>query len=87
MSVSHSHGIDLEVAKNIVEKNWAYFGIIASSRKSAMIKQQLIEAGFDREKIAKIDMPAGIEIKVEKPEEIALSVLAKIIDLRNRKRA
>jgi xanthine dehydrogenase accessory factor len=48
-------------------------------------KALLVEKILTEEKIKNIDMPIGIPIKSETPEEIAVSILAKIIDVKNKK--
>jgi xanthine dehydrogenase accessory factor len=58
--------------------------MIGSKNKVAQAEKDLIAKNIlPKEKIAKIDMPIGIPIKCETPEEIAISILAKLIDVKN----
>jgi xanthine dehydrogenase accessory factor len=58
--------------------------MIGSRRKVAEIKQRLTESeDFEEQTIEKIDMPIGIKFNAVTPQEIAISILAKLIDVRN----
>ena len=84
-SLAYTHDKDLEVAAGVLGKDIAYLGIIASKNKARKIAKLLSEKyGYTQEQIGKIDMPIGLPIEVETPAEIAISILAKIIDLRNK---
>ena len=84
-AVSHTHNYDLEIAKLCLKKKFAYLGVIASKRKAMKIKEELKKNGFSSAEINKIDMPMGINIECETPEEIAISILAKLIDVKNKR--
>ncbi len=84
-SLAFTHDLDLKIAALALKKEFAYLGVIASKNKARKISKALQEQyGFTQQQIEKIDMPMGIPIKVETPAEIAISVLAKIVDLRNK---
>ena len=55
-------------------------GLMGSTRRWATTRQLLIEAGIDAELLGKIRTPVGIEIGAETPREIAVSILAELID-------
>jgi xanthine dehydrogenase accessory factor len=58
--------------------------MIGSKRKVADVKKNLMEKhGFTEEEINKVDMPIGIKFNAETPEEIAVSIIAKLIDVKN----
>jgi xanthine dehydrogenase accessory factor len=82
--VTPSHEYDEKILEVLMKKPYAYLGMIGSRRKIALVKKNFIEnLGISEEAISNIDMPIGIPIKVETPEEIAVSILAKIIDVKN----
>ena len=56
-----------------------YVGLIASPKKSQRLKETLRKRGHDAGAIDAIDAPAGLYIGAETPEEIALSVLAELV--------
>ena len=81
-SATHEHSGDREVLMNSLNKKFAYLGMIGSSRKVEKSKKILLEKGFSQEQVDSIDMPMGVPINCETPEEIAISILAKLIDVR-----
>lgn len=60
----------------------AYLGVVASARRFAEIRQTLRARGVGEEALATIRSPAGLDIGARTAEEIALSVLAEIVQLR-----
>lgn len=67
----------------LLETPAAYIGLIGSKRRWTMTQKQLIEAGVAAEKLQRVHSPIGLELQAETPEEIAVSILAEIIALRN----
>lgn len=66
-----------------LKKDYAYLGFVASRKKMISIKEYLQSSGIDKKKIETITSPAGIDIQAKKPEEVAISILAQIIQLQN----
>ncbi|MCH8243071.1 MAG: XdhC family protein [Planctomycetes bacterium] len=60
----------------------AYIGLIASPKKSARLKETLKKRGFDANAVDSIDAPAGLDIGAVTAEEIAVSVLAELVQRR-----
>jgi xanthine dehydrogenase accessory factor len=58
-----------------------YFGLVASEKKSQALFEYAREAGFTDEQIDVIKCPAGLALGAETMPEIALSVMAEIIQL------
>jgi xanthine dehydrogenase accessory factor len=82
--VTPKHAFDHEVTGILGKKAFGYLGMKGSSRKVAEAKSYFLDNNLltDTE-IAKIDMPIGIKFNAQTPEEIAISILAKIIDTKN----
>jgi len=59
-----------------------YIAFVASARKADKLRGQLRERGLDAAAVDAIVSPAGIEIGAVTPEEIAVSVLAGLIQAR-----
>lgn len=58
--------------------------MIGSKRKVDIARKDLREKfKFSEEEIATVDMPIGVPIACETPEDIAVSILAKLIDVKN----
>jgi xanthine dehydrogenase accessory factor len=66
----------LETALAVGARSIAF---IASARKAAKLKADLVARGHDAARVEAIVSPAGIEIGAQTPEEIALSVLASLV--------
>ncbi|KXK05769.1 MAG: XdhC family protein [Ignavibacteriaceae bacterium] len=81
--MTYSHQTDRDLLFACIRKSHAYLGMIGSKRKVEITKKMLRETGHSEDLINKIDMPMGLDIGAETPTEIALSIMAKIIRLRN----
>jgi xanthine dehydrogenase accessory factor len=75
--------IDVPGLPALLDTSAAFIGIIGSKRRWATTRKQLIEAGFPENKLARVHSPIGLELNAETPEEIAVSILAEIVMLRN----
>lgn len=83
-AISHTHSYDMAIGGYCGAKETAYVGVIASKTKAAKIRKQLIiDKKLTEEQVDKLDMPMGIPIACETPKEIAVSILAKLIDVKN----
>ena len=83
--VTRGHLKDEEVLASVVRSNAAYIGMIGSCKKNATVFQHLEEQGISQEELDKIHAPIGIDIKAQTPEEIAVSIIAEIIQVRRKK--
>lgn len=77
---TYKHTYDEEIAAYVLEQPHAYLGMMASKRKAAVARKKWEEKGIDPIKIEKIFSPIGVDIQCETPEEIALSVMAQLVD-------
>lgn len=82
--VTPKHAYDQEVTSILAKKEFAYLGMIGSKRKVAEAKRFYLENKIlAPEEIDRIDMPIGVPFNAQTPEEIAISILAKLIDVKN----
>lgn len=83
--VSRSHIIDFGVVKELLKKEKLpiYLGLIASKNKAKEFKEKLLSENFTEERINKIRSPIGVDIKAITPDEIAISIIAEIIKVKN----
>ncbi len=82
--VTPKHASDEEILAVVAKKPHAYAGMIGSTRKVELLKKRFMEEKIlPMEVLDKIDMPIGIKFQAETPQEIAISILAKLIDVRN----
>jgi xanthine dehydrogenase accessory factor len=83
--MTYSHPYDRDILAYCLNKPFAYLGMIGSRRKVEMTKKMFAQAGIGTlEELEKIDMPMGLDIGAETPEEIAISILAKLVAVRKR---
>jgi xanthine dehydrogenase accessory factor len=75
--------VDIPGIPSLLETRAAYIGVIGSRRRWATTVKGLKEKGLDEKKLASIHSPVGLELNAETPEEIAVSIMAEIIMLRN----
>jgi xanthine dehydrogenase accessory factor len=59
-----------------------YCAFVASRRKAAKVKEELVESGCDAIRVNAIRAPAGIDIRAVTPEEVAVSILGEMIQFR-----
>jgi xanthine dehydrogenase accessory factor len=64
-----------------LSKTSAYVGFVSSRRKKAQVIDYLLQSGQDRNKVESIHSPAGIDINAKTPEQVAISILAEIIQV------
>lgn len=59
-----------------------YLGFVASRKKANSIMMGLKREGVSHDDLVKIKTPAGIDINAKTPEEVAVSILAQIIQVK-----
>ena len=69
---------------SLLESNAAYIGVIGSKRRWATTVKALKEKGVKDELIAKVHSPMGLELQAETPEEIAVSIMAEVLMVRDK---
>jgi len=74
---------DQEVVNLLMNYSCQYFGLLASRRKVHTFTQHLLANGITAEKMAELRAPVGIDIGAETPAEIAISILAEILQVKN----
>lgn len=85
--VTPDHKADLQCVSTILPTKYRYLGMIGSRKKVASTVENLRNAGFSQEQIGSIFAPIGLPIGAVTPAEIALSILAQIIQEKNKTHA
>lgn len=83
VGVSRGSDVDAAGLPAILEHTPAYIGMIGSLKRWGATKKALLDQGIARERIDLIKSPIGIDIEAETPDEIAISILAEVIQARN----
>jgi xanthine dehydrogenase accessory factor len=71
------------VIRQLFDKNFKYFGVLGSKAKMKTLLKSLEKDGLDKTRVSKIHTPIGLPIKSKTPEEIAVSIAAEIILIKN----
>lgn len=83
--LTREHLYDRNVLEQALKTNAGYIGMIASRKKRDTIYQALQARGLTKEELARVHSPIGLDIGAETPEEIAVSIVAELIQERSRR--
>lgn len=83
--MTYSHPYDREILSFCLKQPHAYIGMMGSKRKVEITKKMFIDEGIGtKEELQLVDMPMGIDIDADGPEEISISILAKLLSVKNK---
>jgi len=80
--VTRGHQFDKSVLRQALKTNATYIGMIGSRRKIKLTFEALLNDGISEEKLSQVHSPIGLNIGAETPEEIAISIVAELIQHR-----
>jgi len=81
---SRGANVDVEGLPSLLESNPAYIGVIGSKRRWLTTVKGLKQKGVSEDKIGRVHSPMGLELNAETPEEIAVSIMAEILMLKDK---
>lgn len=78
--MTHSYTHDLDWLSVLLPTPLSYIGLLGPQKRAERLLSDLYQDGMvpDRERLARVHSPVGLDIGAETPEEIALSILAEI---------
>ncbi|HEY7745137.1 MAG TPA: XdhC family protein [Desulfuromonadales bacterium] len=76
---TRGHRDDFLAVRAALATDACYIGLVGSRRKRSALQAFLAEAGLPAEAFARVTTPAGLDIGAQTPEEIAVSILAQLI--------
>lgn len=82
--VTRGHAHDETALRAVIDSAAAYVGMIGSRRKVRTIFDHLLADGVSKEQIQRVRAPIGLNIGAQTPAEIAVSILAEIVMLRQK---
>lgn len=82
--VTRGHRADMECLELILKLPYGYIGMIGSRGKVAKTMDALEAKGFSKELLAEVHAPIGLKIGGQTPKEIAVSIVAQLIQEKNR---
>ncbi len=74
---------DKKALLQIINKDLKYIGLMGTTAKIKKISSELIKSGIKKAVLNKIHAPIGIDIGSDTPEEIAISITAELIKIKN----
>jgi xanthine dehydrogenase accessory factor len=80
--IASQHKGDHESIERALASGARYIALIASRKRSGLVLRYLREKGVDRDNLARVVAPAGLDLGGRTPEEIALSVVSQMVMIR-----
>jgi xanthine dehydrogenase accessory factor len=80
--VTRGHMHDREVLAQALRTKAGYVGMIGSRRKREAVFSALLREGFTETDLARVHCPIGLSIGADTPEEIAISIVAELVQVR-----
>ncbi|MGF1671781.1 MAG: XdhC family protein [Balneolaceae bacterium] len=75
---------DEVIIRRLLGKSFKYIGMMGSQKKIETMWQKLRKDGFSEDDLEKVHAPIGIQIHSKTTDEIAISVAAEIIKMKNK---
>lgn len=83
--VTRAHTLDAALLGAVVDKPAAYIGMLGSKKRVLTVMEMLKQKGVSETALARVHAPIGLEIHAETPQEIAVSILAEVIQVKRQK--
>jgi xanthine dehydrogenase accessory factor len=80
--VTRGHVHDKTVLIQALKSKAGYIGMIGSRKKRDAIYASLLNHGFTNNDLERVHSPIGLEIKADTPEEIGISIVAELVQVR-----
>lgn len=77
--LSHDPKIDEPALMTALRSPAFYIGALGSRRVQAQRRERLLQAGVTEQELERLHAPIGLAIRAKTPEEIALSIMAEVI--------
>ena len=82
---AYSHAADCAALQAVLDKSWAYAGMVGSRTKIDSIFSQLRQKGYTNAQLSRVHTPIGLDLGGETPAEIAVAIMAQIIAIQHGK--
>jgi xanthine dehydrogenase accessory factor len=76
--MTHHYLRDLELLKQLLPRQLAYLGVVGSRVRADRLAAELRSLGFTAKDLKRLRAPAGLDLGVDTPSEIGLSIIAEI---------
>ncbi len=81
--VTRGHVADLVCLEQVLSRHFGYAGMIGSRGKVKKSMEAMREKGFGDALLSRVHTPIGLPIGGQTPKEIALSIMAEIVQVKN----
>ncbi|MFK5889251.1 MAG: XdhC family protein [Flavobacteriaceae bacterium] len=81
--MTHGYKDDTVILKPLLDKQFKFLGVLGSRVKIKIMFKALLKEGYSADLLNTIHAPLGLFIKSETPEEIAVSIAAQLIKIKN----
>jgi xanthine dehydrogenase accessory factor len=79
---THDHQVDQQLVERVLGRSYRYVALVGSRRKAMLTRERCLNKGIAQELVEELRCPAGLDIGAETPEEIALSIVAEMVQVR-----
>ena len=84
---THDHKVDQEIVERALPRASRWFALIGSQRKAMLTRERCLNKGIAPDVVERLRSPAGLDIGAETPEEIAIAVVAEMVQVRRQAEA
>ncbi len=81
--MTHGYKDDKIILAPLLNKQFKFLGVLGSRAKIKIMFRSLLKEGFSQEALDRVHAPLGLFIKSETPQEIAISIAAQLIKIKN----
>jgi xanthine dehydrogenase accessory factor len=81
--VAHDYKFEVPVLRVVLAREPAYIGLLGNRKRGRAVLDFLAAEGISAEDLARVHVPVGLDIGAQTAPEIALSVLAEAVAVRN----
>lgn len=81
--VTRGHAFDLVCLEQVLNRQYAYVGMIGSRKKVQKTMETLRQKGYNETVLKQIHAPIGLPIGGSSPKEVAVSIIAELIQVKN----
>jgi xanthine dehydrogenase accessory factor len=79
---THDHQVDQALVERVLAQPFRWAALVGSRRKALLTRERCRNKGIADEAIDRLRCPAGLDIGAETPEEIAVSIVAEMVQVR-----
>ena len=81
--MTRGHRYDLRLQEQILRTPVRYIGVIGSRSKRSYVERELRQRGISEADLARVHTPVGVPVGGNTPQEIAISIAAQLLQVRN----